>query len=311
MDGNAGVVPDLRDQLAVPDVDGHHVGRAAAQQDLGESAGGGPGVQAPLALDRDGGKGVQRAGQLVSGAADVVVLVGGCDVEARSSSTWRDALASTLPPELTLPSAMRRAAWVRDLASPRLTRAWSSLLILRLPGLGGSAGAGPVAGVCGVRRPARSGPPAARHAGPRRPRRARATGAPAGVRDGSGALADGGVPGRFGPRGTGPVRGKGRPPDLDVSASESISAVRFSSVMVTSLVIQPFQPGRLGSGASRDWPPTRPRRRPARRPGRPDAADPDRLPVHDGGGRAARYVPGVVTSPPGRDGRGPVRSLMR
>ena len=81
MDGNAGVVPDFRDQLAMPDVYGHHVGRAAPKQHVREPAGRGTGVEASFAGDVDGGKGVQRAGQLVPGTADVVVLGGGRDVQ--------------------------------------------------------------------------------------------------------------------------------------------------------------------------------------------------------------------------------------
>ncbi len=82
MDGDPGVVPDRGDQLVMPDVDGHDVVRAAAQQHVGESAGGGTGVEAPLAGDLDGGKGVQRSGELVPGAADVVVFAGGRYLEA-------------------------------------------------------------------------------------------------------------------------------------------------------------------------------------------------------------------------------------
>ncbi len=60
----------------MPDVDRHHVRRAAPQQDVGEAAGGRAGVKAAFAADGDGGKGVQRAGQFVPGPADVAVLVG-------------------------------------------------------------------------------------------------------------------------------------------------------------------------------------------------------------------------------------------
>ena len=120
MDFHAGVVPELGHQLAVPDVDSHHVRRAAPQQHISEAAGGGSGVQAPFARDGDGGKSVQRAGEFVAGPADVAVLLRSCST-ARSlpSSTWREALASTWPAELTLPSAIRAAACVRDRARPR------------------------------------------------------------------------------------------------------------------------------------------------------------------------------------------------
>ena len=81
MHGNPGVIPDLRHQLVVPDVDGHHVGSTAPKQHIREPAGGGAGVEAPFACDVDGGKGIQRAGQLVPGAADVAVLGRGRDVQ--------------------------------------------------------------------------------------------------------------------------------------------------------------------------------------------------------------------------------------
>ena len=81
MHGNAGVIPDFRHQLAVPNVHGHHVGGSAPKQHIREPAGRGTGVEAPFARDVDGGKGIQRAGQLVPGAADVAVLGGGRDVQ--------------------------------------------------------------------------------------------------------------------------------------------------------------------------------------------------------------------------------------
>ncbi len=81
VDRDPRVVPDLRHQLVMPDVDGHHVSCAAPQQHLGEAAGGGAGVEAAFAGDLDGGKGVQRARELVGRPTDVVILARGRDVE--------------------------------------------------------------------------------------------------------------------------------------------------------------------------------------------------------------------------------------
>ena len=69
----------------MPDVDSHHVFRAAPEQDLREAAGGGAGVQAALSLRDDLRESVQRPGQFVAGPADVGVLpvvgdVQGCEV---------------------------------------------------------------------------------------------------------------------------------------------------------------------------------------------------------------------------------------
>src|SRR6476661_6023125 len=75
VDFHARVVPEVRHQLAVPDVDRHHVRGPPPQQDVREAAGGGTGVKAPFALGRNAGERVQGAGQLVPGTAGVGVLL--------------------------------------------------------------------------------------------------------------------------------------------------------------------------------------------------------------------------------------------
>src|SRR5437764_3427566 len=67
-------------QLAVADVDGDHLPCAAAEQDVGEAAGGGTRVEAAPALDRDPGERVKSAGQLVTAAGDVTGAVW-CDLD--------------------------------------------------------------------------------------------------------------------------------------------------------------------------------------------------------------------------------------
>src|SRR5690606_17781561 len=75
---DAGIVPDVGGELVVTDVDGDHTGGAAAQQHVGEPAGGGPGVEAEQTA-RVQVEQLEGAGQLVRGAGGVLDAVGHVD----------------------------------------------------------------------------------------------------------------------------------------------------------------------------------------------------------------------------------------
>ena len=83
--GDAGVGAQRPGQLAVADVDGHDVLSTAAQEDVGEAAGRGAGVQAAASLDAGcqaaAAQRIQRAGELVGTAGDVVVSGGHQDLD--------------------------------------------------------------------------------------------------------------------------------------------------------------------------------------------------------------------------------------
>ena len=127
VDVHARILAQHVHQLVVSDVDGHHAVRAAAQQDVGKSSGGGAGVEAAQPLGLHLREGVEGSGQLVAGAAHVV---GDAVVEHRQRIIRGDgsrALPRTVPAREIRPALMSLAACVRERASPRATSSWSSL----------------------------------------------------------------------------------------------------------------------------------------------------------------------------------------
>ena len=130
-DGDPVVGPQRPGQLAVTDVNGHHVRRTRAQQHVGEAAGGRARVQAALARDREAAECGQRPGQLVAAARDVVGPVAGLrDGDRRVTGDLRGGLGRDLARDATRPAAIRSAAWSRDLARPRRTSSASSRSLL-------------------------------------------------------------------------------------------------------------------------------------------------------------------------------------
>ncbi|GHD08966.1 hypothetical protein GCM10008096_21320 [Zhihengliuella salsuginis] len=92
MDMDPPVTAQFRDQLVVPHVYGHDFPRTAAEEDVGETARGGAGVEASPFGDDDVGKAVERACELVSGAADVFIPFGGVDGQPHGAADLRRGL---------------------------------------------------------------------------------------------------------------------------------------------------------------------------------------------------------------------------
>ena len=131
-DGDPGVGAQPRDELVVADVDRDDVRGAAPQQDVGEPAGGGAGVQAPAAPDdrsvRAPGRRARR--RACARRARRIPPSGASGAgRPRSSAPGRAAWRSWWPPHpstRTRPASTSSPACRRDRARPRRTSSVSS-----------------------------------------------------------------------------------------------------------------------------------------------------------------------------------------